>query len=83
MDAGSGSWPLGDHTRECPTLVADTSLSGRRVVREPDAVSSLAAARIAIVNWKEDYNNDRPHSALGNIPQAAFATKIRLEMQAT
>lgn len=27
-----------DHTRECLTLVADTSLSGQRVVRELDAV---------------------------------------------
>ena len=27
-----------DHTRECLALVADTSLSGRRVVRELDAV---------------------------------------------
>ena len=27
-----------DFTRECPTLVADTSLSGQRVVRELDCV---------------------------------------------
>jgi putative transposase len=136
-----------DHTRECLTLVADTSLSGRRVARELDTIiarrgrpntivsdngteltsmavlkwcqdtgvdwhyiapgkptqnafvesfngrfrdellnetlfSSLAEARAAIANWKEDYNNQRPHSALGNIPPAEFATKIRLEIQA-
>ncbi len=136
-----------DFTRECLTLIADTSLSGRRVVRELDPViarrgrpntivsdngteltsmailkwcqqtgiewhyiapgkptqnafvesfngrfrdellnetlfSSLAEARTAIANWREDYNNHRPHSALGNVPPAEFATKIRLEMQA-
>lgn len=136
-----------DYTRECLALVADTSLSGLRVVRELDAVimcrgrpvtivsdngteltsmailkwcqetgvewhyiapgkptqnafvesfngrfrdellnetlfSSLAQARLAISNWKEDYNNHRPHSALGNISPAEFAMKIRLEKQA-
>ncbi|WP_370321916.1 integrase core domain-containing protein [Oricola sp.] len=45
-------------------------------------ISSLAEARNAIANWKEDYNNHRPHPALGNIPPDEFATKIRLEMQA-
>ena len=39
-----------DCTRECLSLVADTSLSGLRAV--------LAA-------WREDYNHVRPHSALG------------------
>lgn len=136
-----------DLTRECLALVADTSLSGTRVVRELDAViarrgcpgtivsdngteftpmailswcqntatqwhyiapgkpmqngviesfngrfrdeflnevlfSTLADARTQIVAWKEDYNRHRPHSALGNIPPAEFATKIRLEMLA-
>lgn len=136
-----------DFTRECLTLVADTSLSGARVVRELDAViarrgrpgtivsdngteftsnailtfadgrkidwhyiapgkpmqngfiesfngrfrdeflnevlfSTLADARTQIATWKEDYNRHRPHSALGNIPPAEFAMKIRLEMMA-
>jgi putative transposase len=26
---------------------------------------SLAQARVVISDWKEDYNNRRPHSALG------------------
>lgn len=134
-----------DCTRECLALVADTSLSGARVVRELDAViarrgrpgtivsdngteftstailswcqrtdnawhyiapgkpmqngfiesfngrfrdeflnevlfSTLADARTQIATWKEDYNHQRPHSALGNIPPAEFAMKIRLEM---
>lgn len=44
--------------------------------------SSLDAARKAISLWKEDYNHQRPHSALGNVPPAEFAMKIRLENQA-
>ena len=148
-----------DFTRECLALVADTSLSGTRVVRELDAVilrcgrpgtivsdngteftstailswcqstgsdwhyiapgkpmqnrrrlsrtngvrplhiesfngrfrdeflnevlfSTLTDARTQIAAWKEDYNRHRPHSALGNIPPAEFAMKIRLEKQA-
>lgn len=124
-----------DHTRECLSLVADTSLSGLRVTRELDRIisergrpqnivsdngteftsivvlewvretgigwhhiapgkpqqnafiesfngklqdeclnetlfSTLAEARKIIQIWKEDYNTERPHSALGNIPQA-------------
>ena len=133
-----------DFTRECLALVADTSLSGTRVVRELDEViarrrcpgtivsdngteftstailswcqttgidwhyiapgkpmqngfiesfngrfrdeflnevlfSTLTDARAQIAKWKEDYNRHRPHSALGNIPPAEFAMKMRLE----
>jgi putative transposase len=35
--------------------------------------ASLADARIALANWKTDYNTIRPHSALGNVPPATFA----------
>jgi putative transposase len=128
-----------DFTRECLTLVADTSLSGARVTRELEAVmarrgrpltcvsdngteltsmailkwtqetgidwhyiapgkptqnafiesfngrlrdellnevlfTSLAQARQALRAWKEDYNTVRPHSAIGNIPPAIYAT---------
>ena len=34
---------------------------------------SLAHARAVLADWKEDYNTVRPHSALGNIPPAAYA----------
>jgi Integrase core domain len=44
--------------------------------------SSLAAARHAINQWKEDYNHHRPHSAIGNIPSAKYAMKSMLEKQA-
>jgi putative transposase len=122
-----------DFTRECLTLVADTSLGGLRVARELEAIiavrgrpvacvsdngteltstaiqrwwqdrriewhyiapgkpqqnalaeslmgrlrdeclnetlfSSLAHAREALIEWKTDYNNVRPHSSLGNLP---------------
>jgi putative transposase len=136
-----------DFTRECITLIADTSLSGARVVRELDTMiakrgmpntivsdngteftsmailswcqdtaiqwhyiapgkpmqngfiesfngrfrdeflnevlfSTLTDARTQIATWKEDYNRHRPHSALGNIPPAEFAMKMRLELLA-
>src|SRR6185369_17211015 len=35
---------LDDCTRECPALVADTSISGVRVARELDRISSLSVA---------------------------------------
>jgi putative transposase len=138
---------IDDHTRECLALIADTSLSGARVVRELDAViawrgrpativsdngteltsmvvlrwcqqtrvewhyiapgkpmqnafvesfigsfrdeclndtlfSTLVEARHAIRSWKEDYNRQRPHSALGNITPAEFAIKSTLATQA-
>jgi putative transposase len=127
-----------DYSRECLGLVADTSLSGARVVRELDAIiakrgrpamcvsdngteltsmavlrwcqetqiewhyiapgkptqnafiesfngrlrdellnetlfRSLAHARAALSDWKEDYNTVRPHSAIGNLPPAIYA----------
>jgi putative transposase len=37
--------------------------------------STLVEARTAIRSWKEDYNRQRPHSALGNITPAEFAIK--------
>ena len=44
--------------------------------------SSLGQARAAIASWKEDYNLNRPHSALGNRSPAEFAAAIPLEIQA-
>lgn len=44
--------------------------------------STLTQARAAIDPWKEDYNQNRLHSALGNITPIEFATKMALEKQA-
>jgi len=35
---------------------------------------SLAGARQTLERWRIDYNTVRPHSALGNVPPAAYAT---------
>src|SRR5271169_4532823 len=34
---------------------------------------SLAHARSALADWKDDYNTVRPHSGLGNLPPAEYA----------
>jgi putative transposase len=44
--------------------------------------TTLAEARAAIRSWKEDYNNHRPHSALGNKTPAEFAVQITLKTRA-
>jgi putative transposase len=36
--------------------------------------TSLAHARAALARWKDDYNDVRPHSAIGNLPPALYAT---------
>jgi len=148
-----------DFTRECLALVPDTSLSGKRLTRELDAIiqargmpttivsdngtemtssavlkwcqrtkvdwhyiapaarqrmlacarggkptqnafiesfngsfrdeclnetlfSSLEEARSEIRYWKEDYNQERPHSSLGNLTPNEFVAKMTLQMQA-
>jgi putative transposase len=35
--------------------------------------ASLAHAREALADWKDDYNTVRPHSAIGNMPPAIYA----------
>jgi putative transposase len=60
-----------DHTRECLALIADTSLSGRRVVRELDAViarrgrpftvvsdNETEFTSMAILRWSQDWQID-------------------------
>jgi len=132
---------VGDFTRENLALIADTSLSGARVVRELQALcaqrgypktivsdngteltstavlkwaretgidrhyiqsgkptqnafiesfnerlrdeylhetlfSSLRDGRYELARWREDYNQVRPHSALGNLSPAEFVKKL-------
>jgi putative transposase len=42
---------------------------------------SLAHARSALADWKDDYNMVRPHSAIGNVPPAIYATLSDPAMQ--
>ena len=37
--------------------------------------TSLAQVRAVLAAWKDDYNNARPHSALGNLTPAEFAER--------
>ena len=43
--------------------------------------ASLAHARAALAAWKDDYNNVRPHSRLGNLPPAIYARLSAPAMQ--
>jgi len=40
--------------------------------------TSLAHAREAVASWADDYNAERPHSALGYATPAAYAVGLRL-----
>jgi putative transposase len=37
--------------------------------------TSLAHARVALEQWRRDFNTERPHSALGNLTPAAYAAR--------
>ena len=41
--------------------------------------SSLVEARETLEAWQEDYNNQRPHSALGNLTPREFAEKTMMD----
>ena len=43
--------------------------------------TSLAHARDVIEGWRKDYNEVRPHSALGNLPPAEFARGSGTELR--
>ena len=42
---------------------------------------SLLEAQVLIADWRDEYNNYRPHSASGMLTPAAFATRWRTEHQ--
>jgi transposase InsO family protein len=44
---------------------------------------SLAHARVEIAEWVEDYNQERPHSALGHATPAAFAAELHKQWSAS
>ncbi len=39
---------------------------------------SMADARQRLIEWRIDYNENRPHSALGNLTPGAFAAQLEL-----
>jgi putative transposase len=64
-----------DFTRECLTLVPDTSISGARVARELDAVVSdndTELTSMAILRWSEERRVDWHDIAPGKPQQNAF-----------
>jgi putative transposase len=74
-----------DHTRECLTLVADTSLSGARVVRELDAIivqrgrpllmvsdNGTELTSTAILRWCQEREVEWHYIAPGKPTQNAF-----------
>lgn len=44
---------------------------------------SLDHARVVIAVWAEDYNQERPHSALGYETPAAFAAELNKQWPAS
>lgn len=44
--------------------------------------SSLTEARSHITEWKEDYNQNRPHSSLGNLTPSEYVMTMVLQKQA-
>jgi putative transposase len=74
-----------DYTRECLALIADTSLSGRRVVRELDAIiarrgrpltmvsdNGTEFTSMAILRWSQDRQIDWHYIAPGKPMQNGF-----------
>lgn len=66
-----------DFSRECMALVPDTSLSGESMTRELDVIIQMRRmpktivsdngtemTSSAVLKWKEDYNQNWPHSSL-------------------
>ncbi len=45
--------------------------------------SSLKHAREVLADWRKDYNQLRPHSAIGNIPPAEYIRKFKVDKIAT
>jgi putative transposase len=81
----SDAEPVGDLTRECLCLVADTSLSGQRVARELDAIAAhrgrpmgivsdngTELTSMAILRWSQETRVDWHYIAPGKPQQNAF-----------
>jgi putative transposase len=44
---------------------------------------SIADARAVVESWREEYNESRPHRALGEVPPAEFARRFRARPEST
>lgn len=83
-----------DFTRECLTLVADTSISGRRVARELDVViagrgrpvtcvsdNGTELTSTAILEWSQDRRIDWHYIAPGKPQQNAFIESFNARLR--
>jgi putative transposase len=74
-----------DFTKECLAIEVDTSLPGRRVVVVLERLAESRGlprsvtvdngpdAREVIAAWRQEYNEERPHSSLGYLTPNRFA----------
>ena len=83
-----------DYTRECLALVADTSISGRRVARELDVVihrrgrpvtcvsdNGTELTSTAILEWSQDRRIDWHYIAPGKPQQNAFIESFNARLR--
>ena len=61
---------------EPAALRMDVSQLNLGIAHQPVAIFGLDHARARISAWVDDYNQPRPHSALGYIPPAAHAANL-------
>lgn len=69
-----------------PSPHTPTCLAGRTPMERPGChldeclnvhwFETLDQARATIESWRTDYNEQRPHSALGNVPPAAYVANL-------
>ena len=63
-----------------PRTTRSSKLSTVGCARNASTPSSSCrwdAARQRITDWRIDYNEERPHSALGNLTPSAFAAQLK------
>ena len=59
--------------RRPPTIANLVSLLPKTELLNETLFASLAHAREALAEWRNDYNTVRPHSAIGNLPPTIYA----------
>lgn len=81
-------WCVGSRSPAPATSITVPEPVGR-VVRVPHArrlftieqFDSVREAQVLIADWRDEYNNYRPHSALGMLTPAEFTARSRTEHQ--